>query len=128
VSAGRRILIVEDSTAMRQLLAIAVRRRGAETAEAPDGLAALKLLSQERFDLLFVDLNMPILDGMKLIKRVREDKSLASTRICVVTTESSKATEEQARALGADYFLRKPVARRDVEHVLDQAFADPSKG
>jgi two-component system chemotaxis response regulator CheY len=120
-----RILIVEDSTAMRQLLVLAVRKHGADAQEAPDGLAALKLLSQEKFDLLFIDLNMPILDGMKLIKRVREDKTLADTRICVVTTESALATEEQARALGADFFLRKPIARRDVDRVLAQAFRTP---
>jgi two-component system chemotaxis response regulator CheY len=121
----KKILIVEDSTAMRQLLALAVRKHGAEAHEAPDGLAALKMLSQTRFDLLFVDLNMPILDGMKLIKRVREDKALADTRICVVTTESAQATEEQARALGADFFLRKPIARRDVERILVQVFKAP---
>jgi two-component system chemotaxis response regulator CheY len=124
---GLRILIVEDSTAMRQLLALAVRKYGAEAVEAPDGLAALKLLSHERFDLVFVDLNMPILDGMKLIQKVRANEALASTCVCVVTTESAKATEEHARALGANYFLRKPVARRDVERVLAEAFpADPA--
>ena len=110
-----RILIVEDSTAMRQLLALAVK-------EAPDGLAALKVLSQQTFDLMFVDLNMPILDGMKLIQKVRGDANMKDTRICVVTTESAQATEEHARALGADFFLRKPVARRDVERVLLEAF------
>lgn len=119
-----KILIVEDSPAMRQLLSIAVRRRGAEVSEASDGLAALKLIAQERFDLLFVDLNMPILDGMKLIKRVREDAALASTKICVVTTESGEQTEEHARALGANFFLRKPVARRDVERVLAETFPE----
>lgn len=117
-----RVMIVEDSTAMRQLLALAVRRRGAQVEEAPDGLAALKLLAQERFDLLFIDINMPVLDGMKLIKRVREDDALRDVRICVVTTESAQATEEQARALGADFFLRKPLSRRDVERVLAEAF------
>jgi two-component system chemotaxis response regulator CheY len=90
--------------------------------EAADGLAALRLIAQEKFDLLFVDLNMPVLDGMKLIKRVREDAQLAQTRICVVTTESAQSTEEQARALGADYFLRKPIHRRDVERILREAF------
>jgi two-component system, chemotaxis family, chemotaxis protein CheY len=116
-----RILIVEDSPAMRHLLNMALKR-AADVAEAPDGLEALKLLAQQRYDLVFVDLNMPVLDGMKLIKRVREDPSLNDTRICVVTTESSKATEEQARALGADFFLRKPIHRRDVERVLAEAF------
>ncbi len=117
-----KILIVEDSTAMRQLLSITVKRRGALVDEAPDGLAALKLLSQSRYDLLFIDLNMPILDGMKLIRRVREDAAQAQARICVVTTESSDATEQQARELGADFYLRKPIARRDVERILAEAF------
>ncbi len=107
---------------MRQLMGMALGRLPVDVTEAADGLAALKLLAQSSFDLMFVDLNMPVLDGMKLIKRVREDAALAATKICVVTTESSKATEEQARALGADFFLRKPIHRRDVERVLAEAF------
>jgi two-component system chemotaxis response regulator CheY len=121
-----KILIVEDSPAMRQLLALAVRKRaGVEVQEAPDGLAALKQLASAHFDLVFVDLNMPILDGMKLIKKIRESEASAGggrVRICVVTTESAQATEDQARALGADFFVRKPVARRDVERILAEAF------
>jgi two-component system, chemotaxis family, chemotaxis protein CheY len=121
-----KILIVEDSPAMRQLLALAVRKRaGVEVQEAADGLAALKLLANAQFDLVFVDLNMPILDGMKLIKKIRESETTTGTprvRICVVTTESAQATEDQARALGADFFVRKPVARRDVERILAEAF------
>ena len=117
-----RILIVEDSPLMRQLLALTVKRSGAEVIEASDGLAALKLLAQGKFDLLFVDLNMPVLDGMKLIKRVREDPTQAAAQICVVTTESTPGAEEQARALGANFYLRKPVHRRDVEQVLAEAF------
>ncbi|MGZ3426831.1 MAG: response regulator [Polyangia bacterium] len=120
-----KILIVEDSPAMRQLLALAVRKRaGVEVQEAADGLAALKLLANASFDLVFVDLNMPILDGMKLIKKIRESEESSGTprvRICVVTTESAQATEDQARALGADFFVRKPVARRDVERILAEA-------
>ena len=121
-----KILIVEDSPAMRQLLALAVRKRaGVEVQEAGDGLAALKLLTNAHFDLVFVDLNMPILDGMKLIKKIRESETTSGAprvRICVVTTESAQATEDQARALGADFFVRKPVARRDVERILAEAF------
>jgi two-component system chemotaxis response regulator CheY len=117
----RKILIVEDSPAMRHLLNVA-SKRSAEVVEAADGLQALKLLAQGQFDLMFVDLNMPVLDGMKLIRRVREDAVLAAMRICVVTTESSAATEEQARTLGADFFLRKPIHRRDIDAILAQIF------
>ncbi len=111
---------------MRQLLSLAARRRpGVEVAEAADGLAALKMLASSTYDLLFVDLNMPVLDGMKLIKRVRESEAavgVARVRICVITTEHAQHTEDQARALGADYFVRKPVNRRDIERILDEAF------
>ena len=88
------------------------------------GIGVAQDSAQRPFDLLFVDLNMPILDGMKLIRRVRDDPAFAHTRICVVTTESAAATEEQARALGAEYFLRKPISRRDVERVMAEAFPD----
>jgi two-component system chemotaxis response regulator CheY len=117
-----RILIVEDSPAMRHLLTIAVKRRGAQVTEAPDGLAALQCLKTDRYDLVLVDLNMPILDGMKLIQRIRSDRSLDATRICVVTTESSEEAERDARALGADFYLKKPIGRREVERVLEEAF------
>jgi two-component system chemotaxis response regulator CheY len=117
---------------MRQLLTLAVKKRpNVEVAEAGDGLAALKLLSASHYDLLLMDLNMPILDGMKLIKRVRESETAqpnASSshdervRIAIITTESAQATEDQARALGADFFLRKPVSRRDIDKLLSEAF------
>ena len=124
-----KILIVEDSPAMRQLLTLAVKKRpNVEVAEAGDGLAALKLLSASHYDLLLMDLNMPILDGMKLIKRVRESEAATPkppderVRIAIITTESAQATEDQARALGADFFLRKPVSRRDIDKLLSEAF------
>jgi len=113
-----RVLVVEDSPAMRQLIAYTAKRAGADVTEAADGLAALKLLTKERFDLLFVDLNMPVMDGLKLIQRVRDDQAHAGTRICVVTTEGAEESEKQARRLGADDYLRKPIDRKQVERVL----------
>ena len=117
-AAPPRILLVEDSQSMRQLMSAAVRRFGGEVFEAEDGLAALKLLTGEHFDLIFCDLNMPVLDGFKLIRRVREDGRHASTPICIVTTEGEPHVEQQARELGANYFLRKPTNRREVDFVL----------
>ena len=127
MSDKKKILIVEDSPAMRQLLSLTLRKRAdVEVSEAADGLAALKLMASTQFDLVMLDLNMPILDGMKLVKRVRESEAAAGgatrVRIAVITTESAQATEDQARALGADYFIRKPVSRREVEKLLAEAF------
>jgi two-component system chemotaxis response regulator CheY len=118
-----RVLIVEDSPAMRQLLRLALRHyHGVEIIEAQDGVEALKALATERYDVIFADLNMPILDGMKLIRRVRDDPTHAGTRIVVVTNEDSPDVERQARSLGADHFVKKPVNRRAIDKVLKDLF------
>lgn len=105
-----RILIVEDSPTMRELLGFALRRiRGAEIAEAEDGLEGLRRLGTEEFDIVLVDLYMPRMDGLKLIQAVRARPELATLPIVVVTT--AEASEERARAmaLGANEYLTKPI-------------------
>ena len=115
----KRILIVEDSPAMRQLLMLAIRRfPQVEVDEVADGVAALKALAQSPYDVVFVDLNMPVLDGMKLIKRIREDERFGAAHIVVVTTEERPEVERQALELGANHYVRKPVNRRAIERVL----------
>jgi two-component system chemotaxis response regulator CheY len=118
----KRVLIVEDSPAMRQLLVLAIRGVAeVEVAEVGDGVAALKALAQVAYDVVLVDLNMPILDGLKLIKRIREDERQLETCIVVVTTEGDEEVERHARELGANHYLRKPVSRKAVERVLREA-------
>jgi two-component system, chemotaxis family, chemotaxis protein CheY len=122
----RRVLIVDDSPAMRQLVAIAVGRvPGVVIDEAGDGVAALKALklaSAQPYDLVFLDLNMPVMDGMKLLGKLHEDPGAVNTAVCVVTTTESAEIERQARGLGARYFVRKPVSRRAVDKILADVF------
>jgi two-component system, chemotaxis family, chemotaxis protein CheY len=120
---GKRVLIVEDSPAMRQLLSMAVARHGNVTIdEAGDGVAALKALKMVRYDLVFLDLNMPVMDGMKLLGRIHDDPLYAGVPVVVVTTDENLETEAQARGLGAKFFVRKPVNRKIVEKILGEAF------
>ncbi|HJZ86402.1 MAG TPA: response regulator [Polyangia bacterium] len=124
---SKRILIVEDSPAMRQLLLLAIRRfPKIEVDEVGDGVAALRALAQADYDVVFLDLNMPVLDGMKLIKRMREDSRYAATKIVVVTTEENPDVQRQALELGADQYVRKPVNRRAIEQVLRALMAPDS--
>jgi two-component system chemotaxis response regulator CheY len=126
MSQKRRVLIVEDSPAMRQLLSLAIQRLpGVQIDEAGDGVAALKALktaTTNPYDLVFLDLNMPVMDGMKLLGKLREDPSSSNTTVAVVTTTENSETEKQARTLGAKYFVRKPVNRRAVEKILTEVF------
>lgn len=122
----KRVLIVEDSPAMRDLLALAVRRQADVVIDhASDGVAALKQLktSGDRiYDLIFLDVNMPMMDGMKLLGKLKTDPIHKKSVVCMVTTEESAETEQQAWALGAKYFIRKPVNRQLVEQVVAEVF------
>jgi two-component system chemotaxis response regulator CheY len=105
-----RILIVEDSPTMRQLLCFALKRiPGVEIVEARDGMDGLRKVTGDPFDLAIIDINMPVMDGLKLIHLIRDEESLAGLPIVVVTTEGADEDRTRAMALGADEYLTKPV-------------------
>ena len=105
-----RILIVEDSPTMRQLLAFALKRiPGAEIVEARDGMDGLRKVTSDHFDLALVDINMPVMDGLKLIHLIRDEESLKAMPIVVITTEGADEDRARALSLGADEYLTKPV-------------------
>ena len=104
------VLIVEDSPTMRQLIAFALKRiRGVRIVEANDGVDGLKKLSSERFDLILTDINMPIMDGLKLVSLVRNDGNYKHIPIVVITTEGAQEDRERALALGANDYITKPI-------------------
>ena len=116
---GHRILIVEDSPTMRQLLVFALRRlRDVELVEAQDGMDGLRKVTSEPFDIALVDINMPVMDGLKLISLIRGDDTLQDIPIVVITTEG--ASEDRARALklGANEYLSKPIQANKVLAVV----------
>jgi two-component system chemotaxis response regulator CheY len=105
-----KCLIVEDSHMMRQLLSFAVSRiEGMTVVEADDGMEGLKKLSQDTFDVVVIDINMPIMDGLKLIKHIRNDSSYKEMPILVVTTEGADEDRERAMQLGVNTYISKPV-------------------
>jgi len=110
-----RILIVEDSPTMRQLLVFALKRiKGAELVEAQDGMDGLRKVTSDHFDLALVDINMPVMDGLKLISLIRGEESLKEMPIVVITTEGAKEDRERALSLGADEYLTKPIQANRV--------------
>jgi two-component system chemotaxis response regulator CheY len=110
-----RILIVEDSPTMRQLLAFALKRlKNVEIVEAQDGMDGLRKVTSDHFDLALVDINMPVMDGLKLISLIRGEDGLAQMPIVVVTTEGAEEDRARALALGADEYLTKPIQAHQV--------------
>ncbi|HAD05393.1 MAG: two-component system response regulator [Desulfuromonadales bacterium GWD2_61_12] len=114
-----KILIVEDSPTMRQLIVFALKRiRGLTIVEANDGVDGLKKLSADRFDLILTDINMPIMDGLKLVSLVRNDPNYKAVPIVIITTEGASEDRERALALGANDYITKPI---QTTQILDVA-------
>ena len=112
---GIKVLVVEDSPTMRQLIVFALRRiSGFEIVEANDGVDGLKKLSTEKFDLIITDINMPIMDGLKLVSMVRNDPNYKDTPIIIITTEGATEDRERALALGANEYITKPIQTRQI--------------
>ena len=113
-----RILIVEDSPTMRQLLAFALKRlKNADIVEAQDGMDGLRKVTSDHFDLALIDINMPVMDGLKLISLIRGEDNLREMPIIVITTEGANEDRERALALGANEYLTKPIQANKVLRV-----------
>jgi len=115
----QRILIVEDSPTMRQLLVFALRRLpGVDIVEAQDGMDGLRKLSSDHFDLALIDINMPVMDGLKLIGLMRGEDELRDVPVVVITTEGAEQDRERALRLGANEYLTKPIQANRVLSVV----------
>ena len=108
-------LAVEDSPTMRQLIVFALSRiRTLKVVEADDGVDALKKLSQQQFDILVTDINMPMLDGLKLVSMVRKDEVHKDIPIVIITTEGAQEDRQRALSLGANAYITKPIQAPQV--------------
>jgi len=108
-------LVVEDSPMMRQLLVFALSRvKNLKVTEADDGVDGLRKLAGNKFDLILTDINMPIMDGLKLVKRVRSDPVHKDTPIVIITTEGSQEDRQRALQLGANAYITKPIQAPQV--------------
>jgi two-component system chemotaxis response regulator CheY len=111
----RIALVVDDSAAMRRQLALALGRvPGLAIVEAGDGGEAVRRLAAGTFDILLTDINMPVLDGLKLISLVRAGGPHQRIPVVVITTEGAEADRRRALSLGADDYLVKPVQADQV--------------
>jgi len=100
---------------MRQLLVFALSRlKQVRVTEADDGVDGLRKLAEGRFDIVLTDINMPIMDGLKLIKRIRTDAVHKNVPIVVITTESAEEDRQRALSLGANAYIVKPIQAPQV--------------
>jgi two-component system chemotaxis response regulator CheY len=110
------ILAVDDSPSMRRMVAYVLASGGYTVLEAGDGEEALGLASAQRVDAVLTDQNMPNMDGLALVKRLRALEGYARTPIMLLTTESSAEMKQKGREAGATGWMVKPF---DPERLLE---------
>jgi two-component system chemotaxis response regulator CheY len=102
------ILTVDDSPSIRQMIKVVLTPAGHTVHEAGDGAQGLEKAKSTKMDLVITDLNMPVMNGLELIKALRATPSLLGLPIVFLTTESSDTLKQEAKAAGATGWITKP--------------------
>jgi two-component system cell cycle response regulator/two-component system cell cycle response regulator DivK len=117
-----KVLIVDDNRASRDLIRAILKTVRCNLIEAADGRQAIDLLRKERPDLVLLDIDMPGLDGLTVVKKIREDASLADLPVVAVTAFAMERDRERVMAAGFTEYLTKPlraaILREHVQHLL----------
>lgn len=114
-------LVVDDSPTMRQLITFALKRiHNSQVTEANDGVDALKKLSGNKFSLILLDINMPLMDGLKLLSILRGNPSYNEVPIIIITTEGADVDREKALKLGANAYVTKPIQTNELLKVVKE--------
>ena len=114
-----KILVVDDSKTIRMMIGKLLKQLKHEPVGAADGKEALEKLKADRgIDLIRVDWNMPVMNGMDLVRAVRADKDLGGVRIIIVTTETEMERAREAIGQGADEYSMKPFSKEDIQEKI----------
>ena len=110
-----KILAVDDSASMRSMVAFTLRGAGHDVEEADNGQAAVDAARGQRFDLVLADVNMPVMDGISMVRELRAIDAYRGVPILMLTTESNPEKKMEGKAAGATGWLVKPF---DPEQLL----------
>lgn len=104
----KQALVVDDSLTMRNMVSVAMKKEGFEVILAKDGVDAIKALEGKVVDVIITDINMPNMDGIELIRMLREDAATKFTPILVLTTEGGDNVKKAGKEAGASGWVVKP--------------------
>jgi signal transduction histidine kinase/ActR/RegA family two-component response regulator len=122
---GWRVLLVEDDPVVGEVIANLLRARGHVVTAVGDGLAAMSEVSAGRYDVLLLDLDLPLVDGFQVARMIRRIDALATLPIVAVTARSAGDEAAAVRAAGMDALLRKPMSGDDLAAMLERVCRTP---
>ncbi|HEY7839536.1 MAG TPA: response regulator [Terriglobales bacterium] len=125
MTSAKAILIVDASPIMRRVIERALRLAGIEwgqIVEAADGAEALALAQQRRFDLVLTDINLPGMNGLELLRQLRQAAATSTMPVVIITSQGGESHVLEALSLGAQGYIRKPFTADQVKEYIAPLF------
>jgi len=119
----KKILSVDDSPSVRKLVEFTLKSKGFQVASAQDGVAALEIMANEKFDAIVLDINMPRMNGLEFLEKVKSNDVYASIPVIMLTTEGQEEDQDKAMDLGAIAYIVKPFKPTLLLRIVDKTLA-----
>lgn len=120
---GRKILVVDDDAMNLKMAEFILKQKNYEVIKAASGLECLQILQAQEVDLILLDIEMPMMNGMVTLEKIRNKKELAEVPVIFLTASADEDTVREAGKLGADGYIKKPFFPQDllerVEKTID---------
>lgn len=110
----RTVLYIEDNFHNRRIVRKILRSQGYTVLEAEDGITGLEMVKQEKPPLILLDINLPGMDGLEVLARIRENEELQETPVIALTASAMRGDRERFLAAGCDDYLSKPIRALDL--------------
>jgi two-component system response regulator MtrA len=123
MSVRRLVLIADDDEDILALVRATIERSGHEVMAVADGAAALSAMAERRPDLAVLDIAMPEVDGLEVLRRLRADDEMRDLPVILLTAQAQAADVERGFATGASAYVRKPFSPRDLATRVDDLLA-----
>lgn len=120
------ILYIEDNPHNMRLVRKLLQSMGYDMIEAMDGMRGLRMASEHRPELILLDINLPDIDGLEVVQRLKSDPSLAHIPAVALTANAMHGDREHCLASGCDGYLAKPIARLELKNVLCHFLGEPT--
>jgi two-component system chemotaxis response regulator CheY len=121
---SKKLLTVDDSPSVRKMVQFTLQAKGFKVGSAADGQEALELLANESFDGIILDINMPRMNGLEFLKKIRSEEQYAKIPVIMLTTEGQDEDKDKAVSLGATAYIVKPFKPTQLLGLLERIFSE----
>ncbi len=125
---NEKILLIDDSPTLRKLLRFYLKKKGYSVNEANNGEAGLQAIAREMFDLIILDMNMPVKSGLEVLETLKKDRQDFSVPILILSANKEEESKAAGIAFGASYYLTKPFKPAEVIARIEDILAERRKG